>query len=404
MGTFSLGRTVTLRKRAAGATLSMLVLAGLVGGASTAAQATAASGGAGCPGRIGADTTATVAGWSAKVPWHSVGRGWILGDLAKSAGGKGTLYLVSPGGQRYRLGPAPANASLEDWSGNGTNALLLSQGLDSTTATIIVLNLHTGRTSSFKLFASSPFPGMGFTRPGGTAILFNAGTTSDGSPLPLQRLSLTGAPELCYLTQFPQAGQADGGYLESADGTELVLSTQNGLEVVNNAGQPFRAILTRGPSGSCQLLNWWSNESVVVDCSGQLLIYPLNGGPAEQLTSSRDVAAFLGAWHIPSGTYAEAAACGSTWVEKLNSNGTATLLSIPGATNAGTVQPLGTNGNQLPLLVGGGCDGHYPYSFVDWYKPSTNVAKTVLGGPAGGGYVTGAVLFRVSGQPSTSSF
>jgi len=72
--------------------------------------------------------------------------------------------------------------------------------------------------------------------------------------------------------------------------------------------------------------------------------------------------------------------------------------------NAGSVQPLGTMGNQLPLLVAGGCDGHYPYSFVDWYKPSTNTAKTVVGGPAGGGYVTGAVLFRAAGQPETSSF
>jgi hypothetical protein len=396
MGRLSLGRTARLFRRAAGASLSMLMLAGVVGGGSAVARATTASSGAGCPGSISADTAGTVAGWSARAPWRRVGRGWILGDLARSASGRGTLYLVSPGGQRYRLGPAPANASLEDWSGHGTTALLLSQGLDSTTATIIVLNLRTGRTSSFKLFASSPFPAMSFSRPAGTAILFNAGTTSDGAPLPLQRLSPTGALEMCYPTQFPQAGDVDGGYLENAAGTELVFGTQNGLEVVSNAGQPVRAILTRGPSGSCQLLNWWSSGSVLVDCSGQLLIYPLSGGRADQLTSSRDVAAFLGAWHIPSGTYAEAAACGSTWVEKLNSNGTATVLTIPGATNAGTVQPLGSYGNQLPLLIGGGCDGQYPYSFVDWYTPSANVAKTVLGGPAGGGYVTGAVLFRAS--------
>jgi hypothetical protein len=396
MGRLSVGRTVRLFRRAAGASLSMLVLAGVVGGGSAVAGATTAAPGAGCPGSISADTTGTVAGWLARVPWRRVGRGWILGDLARSAGGRGTLYLVSPGGQRYRFGPAPANASLEDWSGNGANALLLSQGLDSTTATIIVLNLHTGRTSSFKLFASSPFPAMSFSRPAGTAILFNAGTTSDGAPLPLQRLSPTGALEMCYPTQFPQAGDVDGGYLENAAGTELVFGTQNGLEVVSNAGQPIRAILTRGPSGSCQLLNWWSSASVLVDCSGQLLTYPLSGGRADQLTSSRDVAAFLGAWHIPSGTYAEAAACGSTWVERLNSNGTATVLTIPGAANAGTVQPLGAYGNQLPLLIAGGCDGKYPYSFVDWYKPSTNAAKTVLGGPAGGGYVTGAVLFRAS--------
>ena len=110
----------------------------------------------------------------------------------------------------------------------------------------------------------------------------------------------------------------------------------------------------------CDLLNWWSNESVLEDCAGQLLAYPLSGARPDQLTTSRDIGTFLGAWHLPGGTYAEAAACGTTWLEKLNRNGTATTLTIPGAANAGTVQPLGTYGNQMPLLIGGGCDGHFP--------------------------------------------
>ena len=223
--------------------------------------------------------------------------------------------------------------------------------------------------------------------------------------MPLERFSLTGALEQSYPTQFPQAGTYEGAqFLENASGTELVVNTQNGLELMSNSGQPIRALATHGP-GSCSLLGWWSSGSVLASCgNGQLLAYPLSGGRPDQLTSSRDEGTFLGAWHIPSGTYAEAAACGSTWLEKLNSNGTSTTLTIPGAVDAGTVQPLGTLGNQLPLLVAGGCDGLYPYSFVDWYKPSTNAAKTVIGGPAGGGYVTGAVLFRAAGQPETSSF
>jgi hypothetical protein len=331
----------------------------------------------------------------------------ILADLAKSqsSSGRGTLYLVSPGGQRYRLGPAPANTILEDWSGNGTDALFFPENPDPTTAPITVLNLHTGHASSFTVSSNQIFPNIAFSRPDGTAILFQPGTTASGASLPLERFSLNGALELSYPTQFAQAGAYNGElFLENASGTELVLDTQNGLEVVSNSGQPIRALATHGP-GSCSLLGWWSNESVLADCGGgQLLVYPLSGGRPDQLTSSRDEAAFLGAWHIPSGTYAEAAACGSTWVEKLNSNGTATILTIPGAADAGTVQPLGALGNQLPLLVGGGCDGHYPYSFVDWYEPSTNVAKTVIGGPAGGGYVAGAVLFRAAGQPSSSSF
>jgi len=399
MGTFSLTRTRRIRRRVAAASLSMLALAGVICGAATTAQASdlavAAPAGPGCPAGVTGGTSVTAAAhWAAGVPWRSVGRGWILADLAKSQalGAPGTLYLVSPGGRRYRLGPAPANGILEDWSGNGTNALFFADKQESATAPVIVVNLRTGRASRFTVYSATPFPGLSFTRPDGKAILFQAGTTSNGTSLPLQRLSLTGARELCYPTQFARAGGFIGGYRENADGTELVLSTQNGLEVVSNAGQPIRALAVQG-QGFCDLLNWWNSQSVLADCAGQLRAYPLSGGRPDQLTSSRDAGAFLGAWRLPSGTYAEAAACGSTWLEKLNPNGTATTLTIPGAADAGTVQPLGAVGGQLPLLIGGGCDGHFAFSFVDWYNPAANAARTVIGGPAGGGYVTDAVLF-----------
>jgi hypothetical protein len=400
MGTFSLARAGRIRRRAIAASLGVLTLAGVMAGGATTArageQAAGSPDGTGCPQEATAGAAVSSASWTAAgVPWRRVGRGWILGDLARSqsASGPGTLYLVSPGGQRYRLGRAPANAVLEDWSGNGTDAMFLAQKLDSTAASVIVLNLHTGRGSRFTVYSGISFPGLSFSRPAGTAILFQGGATPDGGFLPVQRFSLTGIRELCYPTRFPQAGAIDGGFLENASGTELVFATQNGLELVSNAGQPIRALATHGP-GSCGLLNWWSNQSVLADCSGQLLAYPLSGARPDQLTGSRDAAAFLGAWHLPSGTYAEAAACGSTWLERLNRNGTATILTIPGAADAGTVQPLGAYGDQLPLLIGGGCDGHVAFSFVDRYNPGANTARTVLGGRAGGGYVTGAVLFR----------
>ena len=399
MGTFSLTWTRRIRRRVAAASLGMLALAGVICGASTTAQASdltvAVPAGPGCPAGVTGGTGVTAAAhWAAGVPWRSVGRGWILADLAKSQalGAPGTLYLVSPGGRRYRLGPAPANGILEDWSGDGTNALFFADKQDSTTGSIIVVNLRTGRASRFTVYSATPFPGLSFTRPYGKAILFQAGTTSNGTSLPLQRLSLTGVRELCYPAQFARAGGFIGGYRENADGTELVLGTQNGLEVVSNAGQPIRALAVQG-QGFCDLLNWWNSQSVLADCAGQLRAYPLSGARPDQLTSSRDAGTFLGAWRLPSGTYAEAAACGSSWLEKLNPNGTATTLTIPGATDAGTVQPLGAVGGQLPLLIGGGCDGHFAFSFVDWYNPAANVARTVIGGPAGGGYVTDAILF-----------
>jgi hypothetical protein len=419
MGTFGIARAGRVRRRVAAAALSGLALAGVVCGGTATAQAsdlgtataaTAATGaaaatgatgaagaaGAGCPASVTGGTAVTTAGksWTAGVPWRGVGRGWILAAAArsKSLGSPETLYLVSPDGRRYRLGPAPANATLEDWSGNGTNALFFSEPLgNSTTGSIIVLNLHTGRASRFTVYSGTAFPGLSFSRPAGTAILFQ-GNMPDGAYLPLQRFSLTGTRELCYPTRFAKAGAVDGGFRENASGTQIVFGTQNGLEVVSNAGRPTRALAIHQPF-SCELLNWWNTQSVLADCSGQLLAYPLSGGRPDQLTTSRDPGTFLGAWHLPSGTYAEAAACGSTWLERLSPNGTATTLTIPGAADAGTVQPLGTYGDQLPLLVGGGCDGHYAFSLVDWYNPAANTARTVIGGPAGGGYVVDAVLF-----------
>jgi hypothetical protein len=399
--------TLSIGRRAAAALLSMLALAGVVGGCAATAPVSvrpaAVSAGTGCaPGVTGgtaaASTADTTAFWPAAgrsaVPWRSVGRGWILADLARSAAasGPGTLYLVSPGGQHYRLGPAPANAFLEDWSGDGTHALFLDPNLAPTRASVIVLDLHTGQASSFTVYAAPSYVTASFSRPAGTAIFVLAGE-NEGGFLPMQRFSLTGARELCY----PVAGVdgSDVSYQENANGTAIVFSTLDGMEVMSSAGQPIRTLATHYAPGLCQMLNWWNNDSVLADCSAQLLAFPLSGGPPEQLTTSRDPGDFLGAWHLPSGTYAEAAACGSTWLERLNPDGTATTLTVPGALGGGRVQPLGAYGDQLPLQVAGGCNRD-PYSFIEWYNPATGAARPVLGGPAGGGYVTDAILFQAS--------
>ncbi|HEV2252896.1 MAG TPA: hypothetical protein VGS06_06845 [Streptosporangiaceae bacterium] len=150
MGGLSVGRRVAV------ASASALALAGIMaGGAGTARAAGLVPGVAavvsaevGCPAGASGAVSVSAGSWASDVPWHNVGRGWILADLAKSqsASGRGTLYLVSPGGHRYRLGAAPANATLEDWSGSGTSALFFYQPVNSTTTGFItVLNLQRKR-------------------------------------------------------------------------------------------------------------------------------------------------------------------------------------------------------------------------------------------------------------------
>src|SRR5271170_2601442 len=195
-------------RRLAVTAVSLLALAGLACGTAATARASDAgstrasdagstrhlSTGTGCPRSVtgnaasgtaaagtsaavdtAAATDASTASWnSAGVPWRNVGRGWILAEVASSPSGNGpqTLSLVSPGGQRYRLGTVAAGAVLEDWSGNSTNALLLNQNLNSTKASIIVLNLKTGKVGGFTAYTGTPYPQVSFTRPDGTAILF----------------------------------------------------------------------------------------------------------------------------------------------------------------------------------------------------------------------------------------
>jgi hypothetical protein len=406
---------MSMKQRAALAAAGLLAVAGGVFGGTAAAQASAATAGTvaapstaagpGCPRNVNGPGTALVrtsatlarARWGAGVPWGSVGAGWILAAAAKSAPTTAnpaqTLYLIAPSGHRYLLGAAPAG-NLADWQPGGGYAVFDSQPGNSTKLTITLLNVKTGAVGGFSMYSGMGYPQIMFSKPTGAALLVETSATPSGGYLPLQRLALNGTRQLCYPLKFPRAGNAGGNFQENAAGTELVLSADNGMEVVSNSGRPIRALATSYGQEACSMMNWWNSQTIAASCGAQLLAFPLSGAKPTALTGSKDGGTFLGVWHLPSGTYAEAAACGTTWLEKLNPNGTEDTLTIPGARTAGTVQPLGTYGNELPLQVGGGCDTSFPYSMIDWYNPSANTAKTVLGGTSGGGYVTEAKLYQ----------
>ena len=71
----------------------------------------------------------------ASVPWDRVGAGWVLAQYASALpeGGSGpaALYLISPGGTRYRLVRWPdwrSAPQLVAWSGDGRRAAARSRG------------------------------------------------------------------------------------------------------------------------------------------------------------------------------------------------------------------------------------------------------------------------------------
>jgi hypothetical protein len=325
------------------------------------------------------------------VPWLSVGPGWSLADWASSgaSNSRGTIYLISPDGSRYSLGNAPANATLEDWSGNGADAVFVATKVNSSAGQIIVVDLQTGMATSFTV----PDPGnVLFSRADGREVLVT-GPSVAGTSIALRRYSMTGAPEQCY-----GGARAFGDLAESPDGQEMVLDQTLGLEVISDTGRHIRLLPPPMGQTTCLLSGWWSAQSVLAACNTDLWVFPLSGAAPVQLT--RDTGGVpVGAWALPSGIYVEEAACGSTWLAKLKADGSTTNLTIPGAGDAQRVQPLGTNGDRLLLMLSGGCHalpGGKAYSALDWYNPATNVATTVLGGRVDGGYVKSAVLFPVN--------
>jgi hypothetical protein len=387
--------------------LRRLAMAGLMATAAvTAVQVTTAhasiakeTSATGCGPTYSRHVALATAPWpGSSVPWHSVGAGWVLGTVApsESINAAETMYLASPSGQRYKVGAVPPGTYLVDWSAATMDALFVDQPTNGTKATIYVVNLKTGKGSAFYVYSGDGYISLSFTRPSGQGILVQS-TPSGSGYLPLQRYSLTGARQECYPNSFPGAGSGSQGFTESPAGPDVVLDTLNGLVVMSNGGAPISFLAPPNGFNSCTALNWWTSQSVLATCSSQstteLWALPLSGAKPTQLSTKGQSSTFLGAWRVAGKTYAQEAACGSSWLERLNTSGTGTQLLIPGAASAGNVEPLGTYRSKLPLLVTGGCDGHTSFAKIDWYNPAANTVSTVLGGPAGGGFVISALLY-----------
>jgi hypothetical protein len=348
-----------------------------------------------------------------QIPWSQVGPGWFLAEWSsdqphwpgQSTGQSAkpkpiTLYLVDPAAGRYRIKTFPAGTSAPDylmyWSGDGQRALLGSTGtgsLESTSAPSedAILNLHTLATTTFR--PQLPVFIDGFTAPDGLALI-SAGNYTD----PFQRLSLTGQHELTYPAPLPQAGTYTDTVVYSADGNELALGTENGIELISNGGEGARFLPVSPSVSGCSTLRWWNSSEVLAGCmphgSGkqQLWLVPTAGAKPTALTATPPASGDEGdldAWQIPSGTYVhDAGACGYQYVAKLRPDGRTTPVTIP--TALGSQAILGTQGDKLAILAAPACgEGGQ----LLWYAPATSSATPLLGGKANGGSVISAVMF-----------
>jgi TolB protein len=350
-------------------------------------------------------------GARADIPWSDVGPGWLLAEFSAAAAvvpgtpsvpAPVSLYLVDPGGGRYLITTFPANTDNEPgdlvaWSGDGRRALF---GMDVNTgvrvgfgAKLTELDLATATSHSFTVPGN--VAAAGYTTPTGAAVVISVGT---GFPTTLERLDRNGAVEVTYPTTFPGAGSSTGGFLYTPNGTQVVVGSTTGLELVANNGDPVAALAVPSGAGYCLPKAWWGSGTVLASCGQSLTrlwVVPLSGAPPVALTAPLSgQGPDLGdenAWQLPSGVFVQAVgACGYQYLARLRAGGTTNPVVVPGVSSGDSVVVVGAAGKRLAVKSTLACG---PGRGLSWFDPAANTVAPLLGPPLSAGSVTAALLF-----------
>lgn len=364
------------------------------------------------------------------VPWSKVGPGWMLAMWSPvtphrpgekpgpgeptSDTASTTLYLLDPAtGNRYNITtftPEDHGPHLVDWSGDGSHALFSATYAGETKATSI--DLHTGERTEAPVDDLTPT----YTRPDGKALLVSTSFNGNVGGT-LKRIDMSGHQQLAYPTNdLGGAGQFSGDYLESPDGTRLVLGTanlgndivprsDNSLVVMDNNGSILRTLPVPMQNAYCAPVKWWKPTVLLAHCTAehgsgqQLWEVPLDGGKPTALTAfnpahGRDPGfeGNLGNWtayQVPSGVFLPTAgACGTAFVSRLTPDGHTTRVQIPGV--SANVELAGVSADKLVVVAGVGCGGGRSLLM---YDPVANTSVVLLGPPITGGGVSGGRLY-----------
>jgi hypothetical protein len=358
-----------------------------------------------------------------KIPWEQVGPGWILSTWSQAPNasddpskGPVTLYLFDPAGGRYAItsfSPWPASGPgvpgqtpvLADWSGDGRHALFEDlQSVDGHTA-MTEVDLTTGAKQTVKVSTQGYSARGKYSRPAGQAILLSDSTSSNGKYTDvLERVDLSGTKQLTLPTdQLGAAGKFKGDYLQTSDGSQLVLGTDNGMVVVSNDGAVVRQLPMPAPTNSCSPVRWWTSTVILaacvtpqsVDMGMRLWQVPLAGGGPTALTPvDGHELGYLNAWRVPSGMFLEnVPGCGGDGLLfRLTPDMQIEQVAVPGVDRDKTVRVVGVTADKLLLKTSGGCGS--PTKVLRIYDPAANTAA-VLSGPSGGG-VKSAILYPTS--------
>jgi TolB protein len=395
-------------------TMVAALTAVMLAGCSSSTGSTAAHGTSASPGGPTSTTAAQPAAHGVEapigaVPWSQVGPGWMLATWSPDVGHRPgeqpapgepsrdtattTLYLVDPAGGRYAITTFPppgdkAGPELVDWSGDGSHALFYAQYADPGTQTLLPVH-------------GDPR----YTRPDGKAILVS--TSFNGNvPGTLKRVDLAGKQQLTYPTdQLGAAGKYTDGYLESPDGTQLVLGATNSLVVMGNDGVVGRQLPMPGGVAACSPVRWWTPTVILASCGAakgsQLWQVPLDGGAPTALTAvnsgqeddpgfGQDLAD-TDAWQLPSGTFLQSEGpCGTMFLSRLTPDMHTTRVTVPGVDSNPSVLVRGVSADKLVLQATMACGSGVS---LLTYDPAANTSTVLLGPPVNGGGVTYAVPY-----------
>jgi hypothetical protein len=370
---------------------------------------------------------------ASQLPWSQVGPGWMLATWSPAPGlGPGqtppagqpavapvTLYLLDPAGGRYAIttfpllppvGPGDPGHTpfLADWSPNGRHALFEDYGSDPKGpgyTTMTDVDLTSGDKHSFTV-GTGGAEGA-YTRPNGEAIIVST-FVSPARGWTLERVDLTGKRQLLFPTgHLGTAGPYNGGYLESPDGTQLVLGTANGLVLMGNDGVVGRRLPVPGQLTDCRPVRWWTATVILTRCdasasssTSQLWRVPLAGGDpvAETAVDTGQQDSGFGndlgdadAWQLPSGTFLQSqAGCGPGFLSRLTPDMHTTAVTVPGVTDSGHVSVIGATADTLVLRAHVGCGSGRS---LLTYNPAANTTTVLLGPPVNGGGVQNAILY-----------
>jgi len=339
---------------------------------------------------------------SATIP--TPGPGWLVAVWSphpRSSHPVRYQELVSPEGNRFILYRIHSLfTQVDDWSGDGTRVVEVTNG--SSSSVVSIVDLATGDVEhSFAVRGGNLNASATFTRPEGRAVFVDTGR--------LTRYSLSGAIAARFPATVGGLGKWTDSWLESPDGLYLVLGTHRGLAFFSNDGTLLAR--TAIPNGTyCQPVRWWSPGEVLATCADasnfsviKLYEVPTSGAaPTQFVRIPHGGYGYTDAYRVGAKIFLQGAVtCGLPYLAELHGS---TPVPVNPHLRGGGDAVVATTGTSLALLSADGCTGQ---NFVSWYTPGTNSVQQVLGAPLSSGNVNDVIGYPnpiSTGVPASNPF